>query len=133
HPLVYSTVLLGDLRHDLTVEIYRDVLSDSDGDGVSDHAERLLGSDPLDAGSVLGREPSVIDVLGLLAEGVDAHYGGAAATRLNQLVSVANRIFADSGVAIRLRLAELVESGYPESASLATDLEALTWQEHPAF
>ena len=48
HPLIYSTVVVNNDRSDVIIEVYRDVLSDTDEDGVSDYNEQIVGTDPND-------------------------------------------------------------------------------------
>lgn len=133
HPLVFSTALVEEVRSDLTLEIYRDVLADSDQDGVSDFNESLLGSDPLNPFSVSGGEDSVIDLLAVYAGDATEVYGEQAQTRLNQLLAVANKIYRDSQVAIRLRVAETLATDYRPGESLLTDLKHITYKSDPAF
>ncbi len=92
-----------------------DLLSDLDGDGVSDFVETLLGTDPLAAASVDLSE-SVLDVLVLhTAQAAAAHAGDGELKRLvEERVDYANAAFAASGVRLRLRaaLAELPATDY---------------------
>lgn len=101
-PRVFSSVVMGSLRVDGFVNIVEDIRLDSDGDGISDFNEMLLATDPTNPGSV-DDSNSVIDVLTLYTPGAAAIYPMGVQTRINQLISVANQIYADSGVKITLR------------------------------
>ena len=73
-------------------------LKDSDADGVADENERLMGTNPLSAGSRI--PASEVDVLVLYDDDIEAGYAEA---RLDHLFAVANFALADSGVAMTLR------------------------------
>ncbi len=91
-----------------------DLLSDLDGDGVTDFVEALRGTDPLAAASVDLSE-SVLDVLVLTTSQAAAHAGDGELKRLvEDRVDYANAAFAASGVRLRLRaaLAELPATDY---------------------
>ncbi len=131
-PRVVSTAIVGGLRHDAYVNVINDVVTDTDGDGISDVNETLLGTNQFDAGSV-NRQNAVIDVMALYTPGAAAIYGGHAETRINQLISVANQIYADSNVGITLRPVYHGVVNYSDSASMDTALKALTSKTDPAF
>lgn len=133
HPIVYSTAMVEDVRDDLVLEVFRDVVTDTDGDGISDFNERLLGSDPNDGFSVRGEDNTVIDVMAVMTRDAEALYESGVETRLNHLFSVANLIYADSGVAITLRLVRVLRSGYTPASSLETDLTHLTYKTAPSL
>ncbi|MEX2367020.1 MAG: M12 family metallo-peptidase [Pseudohongiellaceae bacterium] len=138
HPLVYSTAQVStsqftDARSDLILNVYRDVTTDSDGDGISDFNEQLLGSDADQGQSVTGQDTTVIDVMAVHADAVDDFYGDSTTTRLNHLVSVANKIYRDSDVAIRLRVVASLQTDYTAGEDLYTDLSHLTYKTDPAF
>jgi hypothetical protein len=79
-----------------------DYLTDSDGDGVADDSERLVGTDPTLGSSTPGT--SYIDVLAVYDVGVENEYDGDPSARLDHLFAVANLALADSGVDMKLRL-----------------------------
>ena len=114
-----SSVVVGGLRHDLTINVVKDIRTDSDQDGISDFNESLLATDPLDSSSVDYSE-SVIDVLALYTPSAIAAYPGAIETRINQLFGVANQIYRDSKVGIRLRPVYLAGIATNESADMDT-------------
>lgn len=101
-PRVISSVIMGKLRVDGFVNVAEDIRVDSDGDGISDFNEMLLSTDATDPASV-DNSNSVIDVLALYTPSAAALYPHGVQTRINQLISVANQIYADSGVRITLR------------------------------
>ena len=90
-----------------------DYLNDADGDSVGDVNERLEGTDPADAASTPG--PSTLDVLALYSHGFKEFHDGDATTRIQHVVALANNIFRDSSVGIRLRLVGAVQVQVDES------------------
>jgi len=130
-PRAISTAVVGELRHDAVLNVVEDVVKDSDNDGISDFNEILLGSNPAVAGAA--GEHSVIDVMALYTPGADALYGGAAQTRINQLIAMANQIYADSDVSITLRPVYMGPVDYSDSADMDSALSALTGRKDPAF
>ncbi len=131
-PNVFSTAIIGGLRNDAVINVVEDVRQDGDGDGVSDFNERLLDTDPASAASV-NNEATVIDVMALYTDAADTLYAGAAETRINQLVGVANQIYIDSGVAIRLRPVYYSAVDYKSSTDMEVALDALIGKSDPAF
>lgn len=131
-PRVVSTAVVGGLRHDAYVSVINDVVTDTDDDGISDANEMLLGTNQYDAGSV-NRQNAVIDVMALYTPGAAAIYGGHAETRINQLISVANQIYADSNVGITLRPVYHGLVNYSDKTSMDTALDALTNKTDSAF
>ena len=119
-----SSVVVGGLRDDLTINVVKDIRTDSDQDGISDFNESLLATDPLDSSSVDYSE-SVIDVLALYTPSAITAYPGAIETRINQLFGVANQIYRDSKVGIRLRPVYLAGVATNESADMDTVLTQL--------
>ena len=90
-----------------------DILVDTDEDGVSDVNERLMATDPGDAGS-MPADP-VIDVLALYSPGVSEAYDGEPSTRIRHVMTLADTIFSDSGVDASLRLVGISEVELDES------------------
>lgn len=131
-PNVYSTAIVGGLRDDAIINVVRNVRLDSDNDGISDFNEELLGTDPADASSVDARN-TVIDVMALYTGAADDLYGGGAETRINQLIGVANQVYADSGVAITLRPVFYDRVSYDASVDMDVALDALINKSDPAF
>ncbi|MAC69144.1 MAG: hypothetical protein CMP84_02865 [Gammaproteobacteria bacterium] len=119
-----SSIVVGDLRHDLIINVVKDIRTDSDQDGISDFNESLLATDPRDSSSVDYSE-AVIDVLSLYTPSAIAAYPGAVETRINQLFGVANQIYRESKVGIRLRPVHLTGVATNESADMDTALTQL--------
>ena len=78
-----------------------DYLEDTDGDGVGDVNERAERTDPEDPASRPGA--SVIDLLALYSRGFPDLFDGDPTTRIQHVVTLANVIFEDSGLDVRLR------------------------------
>ncbi len=78
-----------------------DYLKDTDGDGVGDVNERAEGTDPDDPDSTPGA--STLDLLALYSQSFPALFDGDPTTRIQHLVTLANVMYEDSGLAIRLR------------------------------
>jgi len=131
-PRLVSTALVGGLQQDTVINVVEDVLVDSDGDGISDFNENLLGTNPHSSGS-FNNANSIIDVLALYTPGANALYNGHAQTQINQLIAIANQIYADSGVAITLRPVFHSQVSYSESATMDKALDALTKRSDTAF
>lgn len=126
---LWSTVQVDGLRHDAAVNVVADVTTDSAGRGISDFNAALINRTHLDP-----RGDVVIDVLALYTPQADALYAGQARTRINQLFSVANRIYRDSGVGISLRPVRHVPVDKPAGIDdMDTLLRRLTQGDHPAF
>ena len=119
------------IRMESSVDLYEpfdlgelDYLEDTDGDGVGDVNERTQGTDPEDSSSTAGA--STIDLLTLYSQGFPDLFDGDPTTRIQHVVTIANVIFEDSGLAIRLRpvgmaqleLDERDEFSYPEAWAL---------------
>ena len=131
-PRLISTALVGEARHDVVINVVEDVVIDSDGDGISDFNETLLGTNPNDVNSK-NDSNSVVDVLALYTQGANTLYGGQAQTRINHLIAIANQIYADSGVHITLRPVHHAQVSYQDSIDMDTGLQALTTKSDPAF
>ena len=131
-PRVTSSVVMGNLRVDGVINVVEDVRVDSDGDGISDFNELLLSTDAADPSSVDNRN-SVIDVLTLYTPGAAALYPHGVQTRINQLISVANQIYADSGVKIILRPVYHGLVNYNDSDDMGTALNHLIEKTDSAF
>ncbi len=123
-PRVASAAVIGGLRADDAVNVVEDVVGDRDGDGVSDFNEALAGTDPDDGGSV-DDSGSVIDVMALYTPGAAALYPRGIETRINQLIAVANRIYADSGARITLRPVHHVGIAHDDRGDMDATLERL--------
>ena len=104
-------------------------LEDTDGDGVGDVNERAEQSDPDDSRSAPGA--STIDLLALYSQGFPDLFDGDPTTRIQHVVTLANVIFEDSGLAVRLRpvgaaqveVDEQDEWARPEAEDLAEQVQ----------
>ena len=130
YPLVYNTVLVDETRSDAIIEVYRDVTTDSDNDGISDFNEALIGTDQF---AVTADQTAYIDVLVAHTPELNEFYLGEVDTRINQLFNMANKILADSEAGIVLRPVGIHEVEYEPAEALLTDLTRLTFQDDPAF
>ena len=79
-----------------------DYLKDTDGDGVGDLNEGLMGTDPADSESTPG--DSTVDFLALYTQGYADLFDGDAVSRINHLVVGANAMLRDSDVPIEFRV-----------------------------
>ena len=131
-PNIVSSPVMGGLRVDGVINVVEDVRTDSDGDGISDFNEMLLATDATDANSV-DHSNSVIDVLALYTPGAAALYPYGVQTRINQLISVANQVYADSGVKITLRPVYHEQVDYNDSDDMDTALAHLIDKTDSAF
>ena len=82
-----------------------DYLQDTDSDGVGDLNEQIAGTDPDNANSTPG--PSVIDVMALYSQGFAQDYEDPTA-RIQHNFAVANAVFDNSAVELRLRVVGVV-------------------------
>ncbi len=131
-PQIFSTPIVGNLRVDSVINVVDDVRSDGDGDGISDFNEALLGTDPANPESV-DLSNTVIDVMAFYTPGAAALYPNGVETRINQLVSVANQVYSDSGIAITLRPVYHGEVPYNDEDDMDTALDHIIEKTHEAF
>lgn len=131
-PLIISTVLIGDLRVDGYVNVTEDIRVDSDGDGISDFNENIQNTDATNPDSV-NHSNTIIDVMALYTPGAAAVYPHGVQTRINQLISMANQIYADSGVKITLRPVYHGLINYNDVDDMDTALSHLINKTDPAF
>ena len=131
-PTIVSTPIIGNLRLDSIINVVDDVRVDSDSDGISDFNEALVGTDPDNPASVdLGN--TVIDVMAFYTAGAKALFPYGVETRINQLISVANQIYADSDVKISLRPVFHGLLDYNDVDDMDTALNHLINKTDPAF
>lgn len=131
-PWIVSTAIIGDLRVDGHVNVVEDIRTDSDGDGVSDFNEILLNT-AIDNPDSVSHANSIIDIMTLYTPGASALYPHGVQTRINQLISVANQIYADSGVGITLRPVYQGQVAYSDVDDMDTALGHLIDKTDPAF
>ncbi|WDE14208.1 reprolysin-like metallopeptidase [Thalassomonas haliotis] len=67
-----------------------------------------------------------LDVMVLYTNGVEVQYGDSVETRLNQIISVSNKVYADSNLDIELRLVHQQSVDYSDSVSPEQALTDLT-------
>lgn len=126
---VVSTVIMGNVRSDAYINVVNDVVGTGGQDSISAFNQQLASQSHIDR---LGNV--IIDVMALYTPDAQAVYGVHTATRINQLISVANQIYHDSGIGITLRPVYHGGVDYPAAqADMHTMLEQLTYGEHPAF
>ena len=129
---VFSSLFMNGLQVDNYIHVVQDVRQDSDGDGISDFNESLLNTDPGNPGSV-DNSPTTIDVMAFYTAEAAKLYPFGVETRVNQLISVANQIYADSGVNITLRPVYHGAVNYPSSHDMDTTLSDLLNGSHAAL
>jgi len=126
---LWSTVVTANQRHDAYLNVVNDVAADVNEQGISRFNQSLLPALSVDR---LGNV--VIDVMTLYTPDTAALYGAATATRINQMISLTNQIYRDSGVAITLRPVHHARVEYPASdANMHRQLDDLSGNRHPAF
>lgn len=98
-----------------------EVLEDSDGDGVSNFNERLLGSSPTNSNETPGNP--VIDVLVYTTQNAAAATpNNDLQTRIDALLATTNTIFKDSGTGLSFRFSDPVPINIVETTDLSTIL-----------
>ncbi|MGM0632278.1 MAG: reprolysin-like metallopeptidase [Pseudomonadota bacterium] len=127
---LFSSVLLDGQQHDAAINVVADVTTgqDPDGGGISSFNAALRSTTDTDLGGEV-----LIDVLVLYSAGAEQRYGNGVETRINQLFSVANRIYRRSGVDISLRPVRHQRVSYPDRHDMARALDDLTYAEDPAL
>lgn len=99
-----------------------DFLVDSDGDGVADDNEKLVGTDPNASSSTPGK--SYVDVLVVHSAGVTSYYNGNPSTRIEHLFEYSNQVLADSQVDMVVRLVGVEELAMDTSQNISQWLTA---------
>lgn len=104
-PQLSSTASLGNAINAEWISVVSDVLKDSDGDGISDFNESLLGTDPANAASGPEEGKTVeIDLLFVYTpKYVADSSSGNPTLELNQLVQETNAMYANSEVGLSFR------------------------------
>lgn len=126
---LWSTVVSGAQRDDAYLNVVNNIADEIDAQGVSRFNQSLLAGLTMDR---LGNV--VIDVMTLFTPDTEALYGASTATRINQLISVTNQIYRDSGVGITLRPVHHARVEYPAAnADMYRQLDDLSSSNHPAF
>ncbi len=95
----------------LTIKVGRDILKDSDGDGVSDASELVQRTDPRNPRS-FSRDNAIIDVAVLLSNQTDEYYNDLFGARLEYLIETTNQFYRENKVGITLRLVAMGRVDY---------------------
>lgn len=126
---LWSTVFVGAQRNDANLNVVNNITAGAPADGVGEFNQSLL---PELNNDRLGNV--VIDIMTLYTPDAEALYGAATVTRINQLISVTNQIYQDSGVGITLRPVHHARVNYPGTGvDMYRQLDELTKGNHPAF
>lgn len=108
----------------LGLVVTRDILRDSDSDGVSDMSENAMGTDPNNPFS-FSNENAIIDVAVLQSEATESYYSGKFGGRIESLLAATNQHYKDNNIAITLRLAALgtipYDSGEKDVSTVADE------------
>ena len=102
---------------------FLDILTDSDGDGVGDVNERLVGTSPVEAAETPGI--STIDIVVWYDDRTRNAYKRSPFTRLHHVMVLTNAIFSDGGTNIRLRTVGMTEVEYDEDGTVGDVDEAM--------
>lgn len=126
---LWSTVFVGAQRHDANLNVVNNITKGAPNNGLGAFNLGLLPELTRDQ---LGNV--VIDIMTLYTPDAEAMYGAATATRINQMISVTNQIYQDSGVGITLRPVHHGRVNYQSSGvDMYRQLDELTTGNHPAF
>ncbi|MEX1196859.1 MAG: reprolysin-like metallopeptidase [Pseudohongiellaceae bacterium] len=118
---LFSSVVMGSTQYDAWINVVADVLSGGNGvDSESAFNTSLMSRTDNDP-----RGDVVIDVLTLYTPDAASAYDGGVETRINQLFSVANRLYRDSGVKISLRPVRHQPVNYPGDRDMERMLDDL--------
>lgn len=123
---LWSSAFIDELRHDASINVVRDVLSGS-GSESEFNVDLMSQTDTDPRGDV------VIDVLTLYTPDAASAYEGGVETRINQLFSVANRIYRDSGVKVSLRPVYHQQVNYPDDRGMERMLDDLDAGSHASL
>ncbi len=131
-PDVVASAFIGDLRVDSSAPVVRDMLLDSDGDGIGDHIEALRLTDPADPGSV-DSSNALIDFMALYTPAATRLYPASIENRINDFVNAANSAYFNSRARVRLRPVHFQPVPYPENGDAGQALSDLMNGTHAAF
>lgn len=99
----------------LDISVARDILRDTDADGISDVSERILATDPSNPSSV-SRRNAIIDVAVLLSKETDDYYSDKFGGRVEYLIATTNQFYRENNVGITLRLVAMGRIDYSGSS-----------------
>lgn len=74
----------------------------------------------------IGNTVAEVTLLIIYTQGVESYYSGEQKTRFNHLIDVANKIFSDSGVNIRLKINHIYQIDYSHKIDIQQALESIT-------
>lgn len=111
---------------DLFVNVFNDTLRDSDGDGISDFNEGILGTNPNSSSSGPSEGATAqVDLLLIYTPRYVSDATGNPLTALNQLMQQTNDIYATSGTGIVFRPVMYRRVEMSQAAKLDTTLDAM--------
>lgn len=130
---LWSTVFVDDQRHDAWINVVHDVVAaqaSGDRDAPLSPFNQVI-NEKLDRDRL---DNVIIDLMAVYSSDATGLYGRQVTTRINQLISVSNQIFQDSGIGITLRPVYYHQADYPSAgADMHQQLDELTSGSHPAF
>ncbi|PCJ25337.1 MAG: hypothetical protein COA96_07635 [SAR86 cluster bacterium] len=117
----------------LTISVARDILFDTDRDGVSDINENILGTDPEDPNSS-SHQNALIDVTVLYSDTAREYHRDKLESEIQYLITATNQFYQRNNVNITLRLAALGQVEYSaDKSSISSVFEDLTSETHASF
>lgn len=130
---LWSTAFVGEQRHDAWINVVHDVVatqSSGDRDAPLSPFNRVI-EEKLDRDRL---DNVIIDLMAVYSSDAVNLYGRQVTTRINQLISVSNQVFQDSGIGITLRPVYYHQADYPSAGvDMHQQLDELTAGSHPAF
>lgn len=124
-PQLRNTIEIEESSQTTYFDVSRDIFRDSDVDGLGDIHEGLMGTDPLDDGSLFDSSQTLeIDLLVYYTPHFLNSIGhNQPVTEINQQLAVANSLFSQSDARVRFRavLTQLVDYQLGEDLFLAYD------------
>ncbi|MDF1624383.1 MAG: M12 family metallo-peptidase [Pseudohongiella nitratireducens] len=130
---LWSTVFVDEQRHDAWINVVHDVAAtqaSGDRDAQLSPFNQVL-DEKLDRDRL---DNVIIDLMAVYSSDTAGLYGRQVTTRINQLISVSNQVFQDSGIGITLRPVYYHEADYPSAGvDMHQQLDELTAGSHPEF
>ena len=106
--------------NDFSVDTVVDYFADADSDGVSDHSEKLMETDPIDPDSK--PDAPVLYIMAVYTAAYAKAYRGEPMTTFIHYLSWANMALRNSGVGFRFQLVEFKKTDYVESTHPLHDM-----------
>ena len=132
YPSFSNAVFVGDwrnnyVRDDGYIDVVKDTLKDSDGDGISDFNENILGTDPSNSFSVIADNfiPTVDLMFFYTQRFLDDIGSSTPEIEINAMVQLANEQYANSGAGIEFRAVHYEKTDYvfgPTGSAAIDDL-----------